>query len=171
MQFRWFALFAALLFWSSPAAAQGNDAKILDGKTLDAKTLDAKTFVENIYKQYLGKDAPSAEISTLAGLERYFTPSLAQLVDQDSTEAEKRQDAPLLGGDPFVDAQDWEITDPVVTVQAGSDGKGATATAVFKNFGKPVTVRYVLVMTPKGWRIDNVIWTAGNLRGLYQPAK
>lgn len=157
MQFRWFALFAAFLFLSSPAAAQGNDAK---------------TFIENIYKQYLGKNTPSIDFSSRAGLELYFTPSLAELIDRDSKEAEKKQDSPLLDGDPFVDAQDWEIKEPaVVTVQAGGDGKGATATAVFKNFGKPVTVRYALVMTPKGWRIDNVIWTEGNLRGLYQQAK
>lgn len=155
MKFRWFVLCAALLFLSSPARAQDNDAK---------------TFVENIYKQYLGKNAPSTDLSSRAGLEQYFTPSLVALIDNDSIEAEKRQEAPLLDGDPFVDAQDWEITEPVVTVQTG-DGKAATATAVFKNFGEAVTVRYILVMTPKGWRIDNIIWKEGDLRGLYQPPK
>ncbi|HRF09439.1 MAG TPA: DUF3828 domain-containing protein [Xanthobacteraceae bacterium] len=156
MKFRCFALCAALLFLSLPAASQGNDAK---------------TFIENIYKQYLGKNTPSIDFSSRAGLEQYFTPSLAELIDNDAKEAEKQQEAPLLNGDPFVDAQDWEITDPVVTVQAGGDGKGATASATFNNFGKAVTVRYILVMTPKGWRIDNIIWNEGDLRGLYQPPK
>lgn len=155
MKFRWFAVCAAILFLSLPATAQDNDAK---------------TFIENIYKQYLGKNTPSIDFSSRAGLEVCFTPSLAELIYNDAKEAEKQQEAPLLDGDPFVDAQDWEITEPVVTVQTG-DGKGATATAAFKNFGEAVTVRYILVMTPKGWRIDNVIWKEGDLRGLYQPPK
>lgn len=157
MKFRWFALVTFLSLFASPVLAQGNDAK---------------TFIENIYKQYLGKNTPSIDFSSRAGLEQYFTPSLAELIDNDAKEAEKQQEAPLLNGDPFVDAQDWEIKEPAaVTVQTGGDGKGATASATFNNFGKAVTVRYILVMTPKGWRIDNIIWNEGDLRGLYQPPK
>lgn len=156
MKLRWFALLATLLLPAPSAIAQGNDAK---------------TFVENIYRQYLGKNTPSIDFTSRVGLEQYFTTSLAALIDNDAREAEKQQEAPLLNGDPFVDAQDWEITDPVVTVQASADGKGATATAIFKNFGKAVTVRYLLVMTPRGWRIDNILWSEGDLRGLYQPPK
>jgi hypothetical protein len=156
MQYRWLAALAAIALLISPAEAQQQDAK---------------TFVENIYKQYLGKNTPSVDLSSREGLELYFTPSLAELIDKDAKEAEKQQEAPLLNGDPFVDAQDWEITDPVVTIQTQDGGKGATATASFKNFGKAVTVRLVLVLTPKGWRIDDVFWSEGNLRALYKPPK
>jgi hypothetical protein len=156
MQVRWFAALAALVMLLSPASAQ---------------TPDAKTFVENIYKQYLGKNTPSIDLASRDGLSLYFTPSLVDLIDKDAKEAEKLQEAPLLNGDPFVDGQDWEITDPVIAVQTSGDGKGATATATFKNFGKAVTVRHALVMTPKGWRIDNIFWSEGDLRGLYQPPK
>ncbi len=156
MHYRFVAAVAAFFLLLSPASAQGQDAK---------------SFVENIYRQYLGKDTPSIDLSSRAGLERYFTPSLAELIDNDAVEAEKRQDAPLLGGDPFIDAQDWEITDPVVTVQASGDGKGATANVRFKNFGQVTMVRLALVMTPKGWRVDNIFWSEGDLRGIYQPTK
>jgi hypothetical protein len=136
-----------------------------------AQSPDAKTFVENIYKRYLGKNTPSVDLSTREGLELYFTPSLADLIDKDAKEAEKLQEAPLLNGDPFVDGQDWEITDPVIAVQAQDNGRGATASATFKNFGKTVTVRLALLLTPKGWRIDDVFWSEGNLRALYNPPR
>jgi hypothetical protein len=154
MKRRLLAAFAAISLFASFAQAQQQDAK---------------SFVESIYKQYLGKNTPSVDLSSREGLELYFTPSLADLIDKDAKEAEKQQEAPLLNGDPFVDAQDWEITDPVVAVQTQENGKGAIATATFKNFGKAVSVRLALVMTPKGWRIDDVFWSEGNLRALYKP--
>jgi hypothetical protein len=154
MRHRWLAAFAAISLLMLPAQAQSPDAK---------------TFVENIYKRYLGKNTPSVDLSTREGLDLYFTSSLADLIDKDAKEAEKLQEAPLLNGDAFVDGQDWEITDPVITVQAQENGKGATAIASFKNFGKAVTVRLVLQLTPKGWRIDDVLWSDGNLRGIYKP--
>jgi hypothetical protein len=147
------AAFAALLLFVLPAQAQNPDPK---------------NFVENIYKSYLGKNSPGLDLSTRQALELYFTPSLVELIDKDAKEAEKLQEAPLLNGDPFVDAQDWEIIDPVVTIQESSSDR-ATATATFKNFGKTVTVRLALMLTPKGWRVDDVLWSEGNLRGLYKP--
>lgn len=153
MRYRWLAAFAALMFFAIPAQAQNPDAK---------------TFVENIYKSYLGKNVPGLDLTTREALDLYFTPSLADLIDKDAKEAEKLQEAPLLNGDPFVDGQDWEITDPVVTMQEASSDR-ATATATFKNFGKAMTVRLALVLTPKGWRIDDIFWSEGNLRGLYKP--
>ncbi len=150
----WLAALAAISLFVLPAQAQAPDAK---------------TFVENIYKLYLGKNTPSIDLSTREGLELYFTPALADLIDKDAKEAEKQQEAPLLNGDPFVDGQDWEITDPVITVQTQDNGNGAIASANFKNFGKTINVRLALVLTPKGWRVDDVFWSEGNLRGLYKP--
>jgi hypothetical protein len=153
MRVLWLAAFAAFSLFASPVQAQSPDAK---------------TFVENIYKRYLGKNVPGVDLSTREALELYFTPSLADLIDKDAKEAEKQQEAPLLNGDPFVDAQDWEITDPAVTVQDQASDR-ATASVTFKNFGKTITVRLALMLTPKGWRVDDVFWSEGNLRALYKP--
>lgn len=153
MQYRWLAAFAAVVLLALPVSAQ---------------KLDPKTFVENIYKSYLGKNVPGLDLSTRESLDFHFTPSLADLIDKDAKEAEKLQEAPLLNGDPFVDAQDWEITDPSVAIQDAANDR-ATAIATFKNFGKTITVRLALMLTPKGWRVDDVFWNEGNLRGLYKP--
>ncbi len=153
MSVRVLAAFAALLSFMLPVQAQKPDPK---------------AFVEGIYQRYLGKNSPGLDLSTREALELYFTPSLVELIDKDAKEAEKIQEAPLLNGDPFVDAQDWEITDPVVTIQEAASDR-ATASATFSNFGKSVTVRLALLLTPKGWRVDDVFWSEGNLRGLYKP--
>lgn len=147
------AALAAFFFLQLPIAAQEPNPK---------------TFVENIYKRYLGKNTPGLDLTTREALDLYFTPSLVDLIDKDAKEAEKLQEAPLLNGDPFVDAQDWEITDVMVTVQESASDR-ATATASFNNFGKAVNVRLLLALTPKGWRVDDVFWPEGNLRGLYKP--
>jgi hypothetical protein len=127
-----------------------------------------KTFVEGIYQRYLGKNTPGLDLASRAALELYFTPALADLIDKDAKEAEKLQEAPLLNGDPFVDAQDWEITDLMVSVQEAATDR-ASAVASFNNLGKAVSVRLSLQLTPKGWRVDDIFWSEGSLRGLYKP--
>lgn len=153
MKFSWLGAVVALaLAGVSPVAAQDRSAKV---------------FVDEIYKAYVGKDAPAVDISSRAQLDKYFTPTLAKLIDDDAKAAEKNQDAPTLGGDPFIDAQDWEISDVNVSVlQATADS--ATATAAFKNFGGEMKVRLQLVKTPAGWRIDDIFWAEGSLRELYK---
>lgn len=147
------AALAALLLFVAPGFAQQPDAKI---------------FVENIYKRYLGKNTPGPDLTTREALDLYFTPALADLIDKDAKEAEKLQEAPLLNGDPFVDAQDWEVTDVMVTVQEAASDR-ASANASFNNLGKAVSVRLSLLLTPKGWRVDDIFWSEGSLRGLYKP--
>lgn len=125
-------------------------------------------FVENIYQRYLGKNTPGLDLATRAALDLYFTPSLADLIEKDAKEAEKLQEAPLLNGDPFVDAQDWKITDLMVSVQETATDR-ASAVATFSNLDKAVSVRLSLLLTPKGWRVDDIFWSEGSLRGLYRP--
>jgi hypothetical protein len=143
-------------------------AVLLLAGQVSAQEPSPKTFVENIYQRYLGKNTPGLDLASRAALELYFTPSLADLIDKDAKEAEKLQEAPLLNGDPFVDAQDWEISDLMVSLQESAADR-ASAVASFNNLGKAVSVRLSLQLTPKGWRVDDIFWSEGSLRGLYRP--
>ena len=69
-----------------------------------------RAFVEAIYKSYLGKDSKGVLLTDEAAIRRYFAPPLADALVKDRAEADKRGDVPTLDGDPFVDAQDWEIS-------------------------------------------------------------
>lgn len=122
-------------------------------------------FLATIYHQYEGKNAKGVDIYGKGALARYFEPSLVALIAKDETEAAKRGDVPELDGDPFTDAQDWEITGlKIATVM---DGEKASATVSFENFKEPHSVTIKLIKLPVGWRIADIVWAEDSLRGLY----
>lgn len=134
------------------------------GTGLAADT-SAKDFVTKIYETYKGKDAPGVTTNTDEDLLAYFEPSLAKLITADGEEAEKKNEAPKLDGDPFVAAQEWEIESFDIDVREVGPNK-ATATVSFKNLDKQTTVRLDLVKLAAGWRIADIHWGDGSLRGL-----
>lgn len=130
----------------------------------------AEAFLKDIYAHYGNDDKKSGAgvlIDTTAQLRRYFTADLVAMIDADEKVAAKHGDVPSLDGDPFIDAQDWDITDLVVHMDSETATR-AKATVTFRNFKKPDTVHLDLVQTPKGWRISDIFWKSGSLRGLYK---
>jgi hypothetical protein len=131
----------------------------------------AESFVNAIYAQYKpeAKKPQGVRLDTDAAIRKIFEPSLAALIIADNAAAKKNDDIPTLDGDPFVDAQDWKITNVVISVAHDGADKAA-ATVNFKNLGKATVVKLQLVKTPAGWRVADVVWPGdeGNLRGLYK---
>jgi hypothetical protein len=137
-------------------------------------------FVKAIYAAYNGKNTKGVAIDTDAQLRRYFEPSLAALISKDRKDAAKHHDVPTLDGDPFIDAQDWEIKSFDITVNDTGDGK-AVSTVKFVNADEPVTVTLDLVsVTGAGnanrnenpWRISDITYLRDGkpetLRGLFK---
>ena len=51
----------------------------------------------------------------------------------------------------------------------GSAAKDAAVGVVrFRNSGRKVAITLKLVRTPAGWRISDIVWPEGTLRGLYK---
>lgn len=123
-------------------------------------------FLTGIYHQYEGKNAKGVDIYGKGALARYFEPSLVALIAKDEAAAAKRGDVPELDGDPFIDAQDWEITDLKIASKMDGTDK-ATAAVSFQNFKEPHNVTVKLIKLPVGWRIADIIWAEASLRGLY----
>jgi hypothetical protein len=73
---------------------------------------------------------------------------------------------PTLNGDPFVDAQDWEISK--LSIDVTGSGDTATARVSFQNFGEAKRVLLELVKTPAGWRIADIKAPSGSLKALYK---
>lgn len=67
---------------------------------------------------------------------------------------------PLLDFDPFVNGQDFEITNLTVTSES-IDDKRQTVTARFLNFDAPRIVIYDFVLTDKGWRFEDMRYPVG----------
>jgi hypothetical protein len=130
----------------------------------------ADAFLKDIYSHYGDADKPAGSgvrIDTTEQLRRYFTPDLVALIDADEKAAEKKGDVPSLDGDPFVDAQDWNIRDVAIHIDSETVS-AAKATVTFRNIKDRYTVRLDLAQTPKGWRISDIFWKEGSLRGLYK---
>lgn len=133
-----------------------------------AETASPQAFVDSIYKHYPGKDSKGLALSNDAVIRRYFAPPLADAIIKDFAQAHKAGEVPLLNGDPFVDAQDWEIENLKTAVKS-TGASTAVATATFIMFKEPRTVTLDLVSTPAGWRIADIRWASGgSLRALYK---
>ena len=124
------------------------------GRAADAA---ARSFVVAIYNSYKGKNGNGISLDGDAKIRRYFEPALAELISKDQKDAASRGEAPALDGDPFVDAQDWDIQTFEVTMRDTAPNK-ASATVTLQNLGKPVTIVLDLVKLKEGWRIADIAW-------------
>ena len=97
---------------------------------------------------------------------RFFVPKLARAIDADMREAKKRGEVPKLDGDPFLDAQDWDIKNLGISVKA--DGPKAVGQVAFDNLGKHTQITLDLVQTQAGWRIADIKSPSGSLSDLYK---
>jgi hypothetical protein len=143
--------------WSLAQAAAGDAA--------------ATAFVTAIYDAYKGKNAKGVTWDTEADLRRYFEPSLVALIVKDQKAAAKRKEVPTLDGDPFIDAQEWEVTAFDIAVTDLPPDK-AEATVTYKNYDVPVKVVLKLVKVKNEWRIADIVSTqqgrTESLRGLFK---
>jgi len=145
-------------------------ARTLPGRSVLAANASALSFVAPIYEAYKGKNAKGISLDGEAAIRRYFEPSLAALIIKDRKSAERRKEVPALDGDPFVDAQDWEIADVSIEIADKAPDK-ASATVSFRNAGTPSTVVLDLVTVKNDWRIADIVWQHDGkpetLRGLF----
>ena len=132
-----------------PLAAQGQ------GSTPDA-------FLHEIYDPYLKEGfqgQPYWQVS------RFFVPELARIMEADMRDAKRRGEVPKLDGDPFIDAQDWDIDKLAISVR--TEGPKAIGMVSFENQGKPTEITLDLVRTGVGWRISDIKSPSGKLSELY----
>ncbi|WP_372781562.1 DUF3828 domain-containing protein [Phenylobacterium sp.] len=128
---------AAVLALAPPAASAQDAAS-------------ANAFVRKLYAAYHG-DGPD-----YAGRQAKttFSPAFLRLMRRAAADVPTDEVGPL-DGDPICDCQDFEISRVDVQIAGGTGGR-ARATAHFRNFGEPQTVRLDLVAVKGHWRVDDV---------------
>lgn len=114
-----------------------------------------ETFLSGIYKQYEGKDAKGVDYSSPDKFGQYFDEAMTQLFVKDQKEA--GEDIGRLDFDPFVNAQDFELSAIQVKVSDSATGS-AKVTVTFNNTGKQTASIFDLSMTKSGWRITDIHW-------------
>jgi hypothetical protein len=142
-------------------------AGLAGAPALSAAEASPEAFLKSIYDRYIGdaKKALGVPLDSEKKIRRYFAPELAALIIKDQREAAKRKEPPTLEGDPFVDAQEWQIAAVDIAVSRAAVDK-ALATVNFTNFDKPVTLRLELIQLKDGWKIVDIQWSDGTLRAL-----
>ena len=140
------------------------------GKERAGKESAAKAFLTSIYQHYLGKssaDAVGIALANAKSVRSYFTVGLASLILEDRATAAKRGEPPVLGGDPFVGHQEWDISN--LSIEVKDTGALKTIGIVtFTNSGKSEKVVIELLRSGNDWRIADIEWESGTLRGLYR---
>jgi hypothetical protein len=117
----------------------------------------ATAFITAIYDSYKGKDAKGTPLDSERTIRRYFEPELASLMASDQKAAARRNEVGALDFDPFLDAQEWDITTFDIVVSDAAAGK-AQASVRFVNLGQSMTVELDLVQVRNAWRIHEITW-------------
>jgi uncharacterized protein DUF3828 len=151
---RW--ILAALCALPTAAAAQTT-------ATRDSP-LTPEGFLRGIYTPYPNHDFKGQPFWQV---DRFFAPQLARVIEADMREAKRRGEVPRLDGDPFVDAQDWDIAKLAISVK-DEGPKAAVGLVSFENQGKPTEIKLDLVRTGMGWRISDIKAPSGTLSELYK---
>jgi hypothetical protein len=131
----------------------------------------ADSFLHSVYDRYIGSQdqAPFIDYTKERELRRYFEPSLAKIIADDSARAAKKGDVGMLDGDPFIDAQDWNIRSSNIQVTP-IDADHANAVVKFDNIGEAKLLRVQLVRISGVWKIHDIDYGGkeGTLRGLFK---
>jgi hypothetical protein len=85
-------------------------------------------------------------------VDQLFEPALARAIRRGIPGGAENLDF-----DPFVDAQDFDITSYDFKIEQQTVNQ-ARIIARFKNLGDQKAVRYELVRLPSGWRVQDISW-------------
>jgi hypothetical protein len=125
---------------------------------------DPKDFVTALYQTYVGKDAKGIPVSSPKA-RQVLTPGLMKLIDADAKAAARRGEPPRLDGNPFIDAQDFDIKSFTVEIQEVGRFR-AVATVTFRNEASAGNGPMILALVKTGdeWRIDDFRGDSGSVR-------
>jgi hypothetical protein len=137
---------------------------ILTATVINAAEDTPKAFLEKLYAAYTSPKHNGVDIDTDKAMARYFTPEVIKLMDKMFAAA--GDGVPALDGDPFIDAQDWDIKSFAISVDQAGDANKAVGHVSFKNFDDNKSITLDLVRLKAGWRIDDIHWPDGTLRKL-----
>ena len=116
-----------------------------------AQTYDTpEAMLEAFYEPYFSGEFSDNEAA-------FRSQALQALYDNDA-QVTPEGEMGALSFDPYVDGQDFDITDFAIGVP-GIAGDYASVDVTFNNFGEPRSLTYDLVLEDGGWKIDDVVST------------
>jgi hypothetical protein len=128
---------------------------------------DAETLVASLYREHDAQRSPFFQNNSRELVDRYFEPSLADLIWKDVVDAKGEVGA--LDFDPLYDAQDVEPKNFTVH-PAQPDGGSVRVPVSFDSYGEKRQLTYVLTPAAGTWKISDIRYADGRtLRDVYRP--
>lgn len=124
----------------------------------DVDYTDPRAVVAAAYEPYLEPDFDWSDYEASALRSR----ELHALFERDARESESAGDIGRLDFDPFINAQDYDISNFVIG-EAAVTGKTAVVPVRFDNLGTPMVIEIHLVEEDYGWSIDDVVSAEGEV--------
>jgi hypothetical protein len=122
---------------------------------LPAAAFDSpKDLVEAFYAPYLLADFDKF-IEEKGNEDSFYSEGLLALYEQDRADSERLGGIARIDFDPWINGQDFELTDLVVS-EAEISGDTATVPVDFKNMGQENSMWVSVVKEADGWKIDDV---------------
>ncbi|MFT3811588.1 MAG: hypothetical protein QM698_16875 [Micropepsaceae bacterium] len=118
-------------------------------------------FVKSLYDTKLESEAVSADLGRAVTDSLILTNFSADLLAL--YKSTYYIDEPVIDGDVFMMAQEWEPTD-VATRTTAQTPEAATVEATFKIGAETRTVTYTLKALRNGWEIDDIASPQGSIR-------
>lgn len=167
--FRYFAVFAAMLFalsCSAPPPAGSNNtapdaastppdaaATPVSGSGTLAPSASPETVVSELYKLHDAQKGPFFQSKDRGLVDRFFTKPIADLIWKNNNGPEGEIGA--IDFDPLYDAQDTDIKGLAFSA---SDVKENTAavTVSFTNFGEKRSIKFLMKLDGDRWKIEDI---------------
>jgi hypothetical protein len=157
MKRRYFLMGAALVV----VAACSPPAATTEATTEAPAVTDPAELIRPLYERYM-TPAASTTFPTFENQAPWSSDLWAQLSAM-TARSEERQE-PILDFDPFIGAQDYELSNVTVTTDAVSENSHAVVRAHFTNLGQETTVLYDMIWQNNEWRVDNMRGDGWDLR-------
>jgi type IV pilus biogenesis protein CpaD/CtpE len=120
---------------------------------------DPAETVRPLYERYMDPNATFPALLDQAPWSQAMRAALAAMMVR--SEAEQ---APVLDFDPFINAQDYQISTATVATEGVVANSHATVRAAFVNAGAPDEILYDLIWEGETWKVDNVRHEGWDLR-------
>lgn len=109
-----------------------------------------QALLEAFYAPYFNGNFPENEAQ--------FRSHALQALYDDDAELAGEGEMGAISFDPYIDGQDYDITELVIGAPAIA-GDEAVVDVAFRNFGEPRALTYELVLEDGGWKVDDVVST------------
>ena len=127
-------------------------------------------FLAELYGHYDGQGPGSGlDYSQKSVLERYFTPETVAAIEADFARGQAAGEPPALNGDPFVGAQEWDVTGLDIAVGKSAAPDSTLAKVRFQSYGETSEFSLDLKQVDGAWRIADIDWGYDKLSKVVAP--